>query len=883
MEIRKIVSQWRQATTTLFLEKSGTAFWLLGAFLTGVFLLVALPLEGQKGDIEYLRMALETSRALEALKGDLRDYLQESTPEKRRAIGSRLTEVEDNLVLLSLGKVALRSYVARADLVSQEATTLPADLYDRFFDGPGKLLDLADRFRQETLRFLAHPAPERHGRLEKTLGRLDALLDRFIKRVARDAESKVAYTTMLYSFFYPLSLAFLVALKRLLVDPLVMRLRQSLEAVERERRFVDQLLETAPVGMLLLEPDLTPVRVNRRFLEETGLEALEDPLAPIPEEAQDRFFFELERLLEEGGSRTFEVPVRRADGGRQDLLWRATRLADGRLLLSSIDITDRKRSEEALREAYRELERLHGELEQDLKLAAHVQRAMLPAEELKLPGLQGRAFLQTSAQVGGDYYDFYPIGSARAVVLLGDVTGHGVSAGMVVSAVKSAVLQLASRKVHEPGEILQALNRTIGDLGQPLQMTMLVLSLDATNGQLRIASAGHHPPFFRPAAGSWRQLELPARPPLGLLPETDYRGGVVELELGIDDQLLLWTDGLIEAERDGRPFGLEGLEAVLREAEESSPEELLKRIVEAWRHHLAGLPPEDDTTLLLLHHHEQVTPIFDLTEEAGEVIRFPLERLRYGDHPPVHIDRNHLVVEADEEFADWLETFYREGIRRILPLRHPLYQQLPEATLLRLGADPEPLDDIGLLLPKAERYTYPLVHTEDKPFLLEEVRSLILDRSGEEELADRMTLALDEMVENALYAAPRDAHGRPLYRKGDERALDGEEVEVSVAHQNGLWALQVVDRWGTLRPEEFLYYIARAHRRGVLPGEGRLGLYTIWQLSDYFHARVYPGQKTAAFTLWRAAGKEGVAGLQYFVHPYRVALSEEELTDVQRL
>lgn len=880
------LQSWRQEAVAFLLEKTDSAFWILGAFLTVVFLLIAIPFEGQKGDIEYLRMALETSRALESLRNDLQNYLQEPDPQLRTAIGDKLIETEDNILLLSLGKVALKNYVARADLVSQESTNLPPALYRQFFDGPGKILDLGNELRQEVLRFLSHPSLEKLKGAQQTLDELDALLEQFTKVTTKEAESKVTYTSMLYTFFYPLSLAILVALKWILVDPLLVRLRQSLKEVERERRFVSLLLETAPVGIVLTRSDLTVERSNRRFREETGFEALEGEknlLDLIPEEAQDALFVRIERLLEEGGSQTFEVPIHHSDGMRRDFLWRATKLADGRLLLSAADITERKQSEQALREAYLELERLHSELEQDLELAAHVQKAMLPSEEIQLPGLRGRAYLQTSAQVGGDYYDFYPAGASRSVVLIGDVTGHGVSAGMVVSSIKSAVLQLQARKISDPAEILSALNRTICNLAQSLKMTMLCLSLDAADGKLKIASAGHLPPMIRREGGSWEVLELPAQLQLGMDSGTDYRTGVVELELSLDDELALFTDGLIEAEHLGEPFGFERLEAVLGEVTDLPLEEQLQRLIEVWRGHLAGQPTEDDVTAILLHHHERVTPVVDLLGETSEVIRFPLERFRYGDHPPANIDRQHLVIEAEGDFSEWFDTFYREGIRRVLPLSHPLCQQLPQATLLRLSHNPEPFDDVGLLLPRAEVHAYTLVHTEDKPFVLEEVRSLVLDRTANDYLADRLTIALDEMVENAFYAAPRDPKGRPLYRKGEERSLQGEEVEITIARQNGLWAVQVVDKWGTLRPEELFYFIARAHKRGVLPGEGRLGLYTIWQMADYFQIRIYPGCKTVTLTLWCEDSEETVAGIQCFVHPKITEIEEQEISDVQHV
>ena len=174
--------------------------------------------------------------------------------------------------------------------------------------------------------------------------------------------------------------------------------------------------------------------------------------------------------------------------------------ASGRTLLhlaTGVDITQRKQAEQALQQALERTEALGSRLRQEVAHAAVLQRAMLPPPEIALPGLQGLARLTTSTEVGGDYYDHYAVDGRHAIFLIGDVSGHGVASGTLVSAAKMAVHQLASQGETDPAAMLEHLNEALlASSHDSMFMTLLCCSLDARTGRLRIANAGHAFPYY---------------------------------------------------------------------------------------------------------------------------------------------------------------------------------------------------------------------------------------------------------------------------------------------------------------------------------------------------------------------------------------------------
>lgn len=251
------------------------------------------------------------------------------------------------------------------------------------------------------------------------------------------------------------------------------------------------------------------------------------------------------------------------------------------------------------------IQSLSERLKREVALAAQVQKQLLPPPETELPGVKGLATLLTSSEVGGDYYDCYSVDGRYAVLMVGDVSGHGVAAGTLVSAVHASVKLLAAAGERDPARILQRLNATLLDAAhQTLYMTFFVACLDTLTGRLAYANAGHPFPYlYRTMLGTLEMLEAGGLP-LGKAESVDYAVASTELDLG--DRLFLYTDGIVEeASRDGQPFGYERLEDLLGVHGGDPFEPLRDRLLEVLAE-FSGRPFfEDDITFFALEYHER--------------------------------------------------------------------------------------------------------------------------------------------------------------------------------------------------------------------------------------------------------------------------------------
>ena len=198
---------------------------------------------------------------------------------------------------------------------------------------------------------------------------------------------------------------------------------------------------------------------------------------------------------------------------------------------------------------YSEQRKHHTSLEQEFKSAQELQRILIPEELPPLSGFAITSAYRPAQKVGGDFFQVIPNPDGSALVVVGDVSGKGLTAAMTVSMIVGAIRTLADT-VKEPEQMLAGLNRRlVGRLHHGFA-TCLVLRLD-TQGNCVIANAGHLSPFLNE-----RELELPGALPLGLIADTTYGQTKVPLEIG--DRMTLYTDGLLEARNTaGELFGFD--------------------------------------------------------------------------------------------------------------------------------------------------------------------------------------------------------------------------------------------------------------------------------------------------------------------------------------
>ncbi|HEX5912265.1 MAG TPA: SpoIIE family protein phosphatase, partial [Rubrobacter sp.] len=245
-----------------------------------------------------------------------------------------------------------------------------------------------------------------------------------------------------------------------------------------------------------------------------------------------------------------------------------------------------------LEQEIRERERV----EQDLRVARSIQQASLPKKVPELAGWQITPHYQPAREVGGDFYDFHVLPEGRLGFVVGDATGKGVPAALMMSTT-CGMLRLAAQGSSSPGQMLRGVNEVLyPNIPSSMFVTCFYAILDPKSGHLVYANAGHDLPYLHRNGDA---EELRARGmPLGLMPEMSYEEKETILHSG--EAALLYSDGLVEAhDPEGDMFGVPRLRALIAEHGETRSlgdlllEELYSFAGERWEQ-------EDDITLLTL-------------------------------------------------------------------------------------------------------------------------------------------------------------------------------------------------------------------------------------------------------------------------------------------
>jgi sigma-B regulation protein RsbU (phosphoserine phosphatase) len=249
-----------------------------------------------------------------------------------------------------------------------------------------------------------------------------------------------------------------------------------------------------------------------------------------------------------------------------------------------------------LRDAQADHDRLVA-LQRDLAIAADIQRSFLPsADGGGETVFDVQATMIPAQAVGGDFYDHFALGPGRLGVVIGDVSGKGVPAAILMAVTRSLLRSCALRG-GEPGACLEEVNQIlVRDTSAERFVTVFYAILDAAHGELRYANAGHNRPLLLHGGGAVDEL-TGAGLVLGVVPGARYQSKTAPL--GSGERLFLYTDGIPEALNPRQEqFSETRLQGLLRETEGADPGKLIDRVVEAVRHFTAGAAQSDDLTAL---------------------------------------------------------------------------------------------------------------------------------------------------------------------------------------------------------------------------------------------------------------------------------------------
>jgi sigma-B regulation protein RsbU (phosphoserine phosphatase) len=235
---------------------------------------------------------------------------------------------------------------------------------------------------------------------------------------------------------------------------------------------------------------------------------------------------------------------------------------------------------------------------EQLNLAAKIQRNLLPSSPPPFAGYDLAGMSAPAQSVGGDYYDYIPVDDSKLAVCLGDVSGKGLAASLLMANLQATLRgqTLVDAPAHERIERANKLICRCTD--DERFVTLFYGVIDATAQELVFCSAGHEPPFLYSEDGPSKRLE-PGGLALGVFEDVRYTESSIPLKPG--DTLVVYSDGVTDATNEAEePFGTERLDSLIGEHRKEPAAALIQRIFDGVSAHTGATPQFDDLTLLVV-------------------------------------------------------------------------------------------------------------------------------------------------------------------------------------------------------------------------------------------------------------------------------------------
>ena len=236
-------------------------------------------------------------------------------------------------------------------------------------------------------------------------------------------------------------------------------------------------------------------------------------------------------------------------------------------------------------------------LEQDLELAAKVQRQLLPQELPNLPGFQIAVDTEPAHIVTGDYFDFYTYTDNSQGIAVADVMGKGLPASMLMSKLQ-AFLRILGPELTTLHTLAKRLNELLRyNLTLIRFISLFLIKLDVKKKEMFYCNAGHNPGIWYKSKTKSIQLLKPTGPAIGLSHSAEYYTDNIKLNFG--DLIVIYTDGIIEArDKNNEEFGQYRLEEFIKVNKDKSAKELLSEFKKSFKSHIVS--NRDDNTMLII-------------------------------------------------------------------------------------------------------------------------------------------------------------------------------------------------------------------------------------------------------------------------------------------
>jgi phosphoserine phosphatase RsbU/P len=238
----------------------------------------------------------------------------------------------------------------------------------------------------------------------------------------------------------------------------------------------------------------------------------------------------------------------------------------------------------------------------DLEAAKDAQQAFFPEQTMSIPCVSRETLYQPARGIGGDYYDLLALQRGRWGIAIGDVSGKGIGAALIMASLQASLKFHALQPHLKLSTLIGDVNRFVyGSSPTNIFATLFYAEYEPAKRLLHYVNAGHNPPLvLRPKNGSCEIFQLPTTGiPLGISADSQFASAALQFE--IDDVLVAYTDGITEAEnRQQEPWGQQGLEALLKSCSLKGPKEIINAILEQVSAFANGQPQHDDITLLVM-------------------------------------------------------------------------------------------------------------------------------------------------------------------------------------------------------------------------------------------------------------------------------------------
>lgn len=376
------------------------------------------------------------------------------------------------------------------------------------------------------------------------------------------------------------------------------------EAVPAERCVIMLRDESAEDGMKIMvarvrgkDEPLVEVRISRTVMDEV----LRNGKSVLTSDAQHDPKFASQTMILMGIRSVLAVPLSVDERNIFGMIYADSPTHEATFTEEHLDILTTLASVASIRVENATLldERIQRErMERELELATEIQQRFQPSSPPKLDGYEFQGISFSCYEIGGDYYDFIPIENNKMIVALGDVSGKGTAAALLMSSLHAAIHAQATSN-RPLADMITSVNQYLAENTPSNRfVTLFIAELDPATGKLRYINAGHNPPLIGRSTGMIEQLSSGGFP-LGILPSAEFEVG--ETQLGNGEVLIVYSDGVSEANNlQEEEFGLDRLTEVVRRNLSSSAAGIRDRVESALSSFTQTAPANDDITLVIV-------------------------------------------------------------------------------------------------------------------------------------------------------------------------------------------------------------------------------------------------------------------------------------------